>query len=273
VFATQLSIVIQRPFNVHFEFYTRDMKQILPSSTSQAAPFHQQQPSHPQASPTIQLPGQPPAFSASAAAASSGIGAPPSQSADLSSLLASQNLSASTFLSAPLSHPAGASAISPSMLLQPPAISLASSAELTSTILVEEMATDEDGYSVCRAACTVRVFLILFISFPFLLFLSFSPRRVVVPPPAVPLTVDEPFWLMVEMTSTPPYPLSIEHTNLAMVMYRSYDTQRHTRHSERGALYSQFGLHAEHHQRERTSGDLHVDPLQADGCAQPIGLC
>ncbi|ELR24645.1 uncharacterized protein ACA1_172710, partial [Acanthamoeba castellanii str. Neff] len=185
VFATQLSIVIQRPFNVHFEFYTRDMKQILPSSTSQAAPFHQQQPSHPQASPTIQLPGQPPAFSASAAAASSGIGAPPSQSADLSSLLASQNLSASTFLSAPLSHPAGASAISPSMLLQPPAISLASSAELTSTILVEEMATDEDG--------------------------------VVVPPPAVPLTVDEPFWLMVEMTSTPPYPLSIEHTNLAMV--------------------------------------------------------
>jgi hypothetical protein len=53
-----------------------------------------------------------------------------------------------------------------------------------------------------------------FFSFPLLL------CRVVVPPPAVPLTVDEPFWLMVEMTSTPPYPLSIEHTNLAMVLYR-----------------------------------------------------
>ncbi len=163
MFATQLSIIIQRPFNVHFEFYTRDMKQILPSSASQAAPFHQQQPSHPQASPTIQLPGQPPAFSASAAAASSGIGAPPSQSADLSSLLASQNLSASTFLSAPLSHPSSAN--SPSMLLQPPAISLASSAELTSTILVEEMSTDEDGYFVCRAASTRAC---LSHSFPFL---------------------------------------------------------------------------------------------------------
>jgi hypothetical protein len=31
-------------------------------------------------------------------------------------------------------------------------------------------------------------------------------------------------------------------------------------------------LYAEHHQREWTSGDLHVDPLQADGCAQPMEL-
>jgi hypothetical protein len=151
VFATQLSIIIQRPFNLHFEFYTQDMQQILPSLPSAGQPHLH----HPHQTP---LPGgqlsaatQPPSFAASTAASASattsGIGAPPSQSADLSSLLASQNLSASMFLSAPLSQsPVSASVGSAAAMLLPPAISLASSAELTSTILVEEMATDEDGY-------------------------------------------------------------------------------------------------------------------------------
>jgi hypothetical protein len=149
VFATQLSIIIQRPFNLHFEFYTQDMQQILPSLPSAGQP-HLHHP-HQTPSPGGQLSTQPPSFAASTAASASattsGIGAPPSQSADLSSLLASQNLSASMFLSAPLSQsPVSATVGSAAAMLLPPAISLASSAELTSTILVEEMATDEDGY-------------------------------------------------------------------------------------------------------------------------------
>lgn len=112
LFSKQISVVIQRPFNLSYEFYTRDMKQILPTY---ALP--------PGASHSVH---ETPTTPSSAYA----------QGTD-SSLLASRDLTASVGHNSLSSSPGS---------LMPPSLSLASSAELTSTIFVEDISNDEDEY-------------------------------------------------------------------------------------------------------------------------------
>jgi len=126
MFSHRLSVVIQRPFNFHLEFYTRDMGQIMPPASS-AHPFsrdiehhnkqnHQNQQHQHKHDEKQKGRSRPLSIHFNPGSSPSAL----AQLVDVSSLPTSG-----------------------SMLPVPPAISLASSAELTSSILVEDLTADD----------------------------------------------------------------------------------------------------------------------------------